>query len=52
MNFNWDGCSFTEEGPWANNESEDKNSLMYALAFIAVIGMIVKLIFNLICSLL
>lgn len=44
MSANWDGCSFKEEGPWAEEKKEKYNPLLFIVVLLIIAGVISKFI--------
>ena len=42
MSANWDGCSFKEEGPWAEEKKEKSKAPLLIVATVIIAGIIVK----------
>lgn len=42
MSANWDGCSFKEEGPWAEEKKEEPKLPLLIVALVIIAGIIVK----------
>ena len=42
MSANWDGCSFKEEGPWAEEKKEKHNPLLFIVVLLIIAGIISK----------
>lgn len=44
MSANWDGCSFKEEGPWAEEKKGKHNPLLFIVVLLIIAGVISKFI--------
>ena len=42
MSANWDGCSFKEEGPWAEETKEKSHPLLFIVVLLVIAGVISK----------
>ena len=42
MSANWDGCSFKEEGPWAEEKKEKSHPFLFIIVLLVIAGIISK----------